>query len=316
MAQPAAPTGPDLMVYVHAFRRHWLMAVGIGLLCAAIVGPAVWFRRRGQVHGQFLSPRGHAGEADRFPTPTPAGSIDRDRFEIYKNTQQQLVLSRFVLIGRAPQAGGGQASRDSESRDGDPVDWLANRMSVSFPGKAEIMEVSMTRDDPRRSHGTGERGGRRLPERSGQCRAGPEAQRLSELDRAFVEKETDVRAKREDLKKMAEQLGTSDTETLTLKQKLALEELTIYRQEMAKMQFELRQLQSELAAQQAVLDGHRRRSTSTTPTWIMLVQNDPIARQLFIELGWRKMDQIVHEGRRRSGRKSNYADRFTNRTCR
>ena len=33
----------DLMAYLHAFRRHWLMALGIGLLCTAVVGPAVWF---------------------------------------------------------------------------------------------------------------------------------------------------------------------------------------------------------------------------------------------------------------------------------
>ena len=42
-AEPSGPTGPDLTAYLHAFRRHWLMGVGIGLLCAAIVGPAVWF---------------------------------------------------------------------------------------------------------------------------------------------------------------------------------------------------------------------------------------------------------------------------------
>ena len=64
--------------------------------------------------------------------------------------------------------------------------------------------------------------------------------RLNELDRAIVEKETEIRGKREDLKKLAETLGTSDTETLNMTQKLALEMLSLYRQELAKAQFEVR----------------------------------------------------------------------------
>ena len=34
---------PDLTVYLHAVRRHWLLSLGIGLLCAGIAGPAVYF---------------------------------------------------------------------------------------------------------------------------------------------------------------------------------------------------------------------------------------------------------------------------------
>jgi succinoglycan biosynthesis transport protein ExoP len=134
-------------------------------------------------------------------------------------------------------------------------------------------------------------------------------QRLSELDRAFIEKETEIRAKREDLKKLAEQLGTSDTETLTLKQKLALEELTIYRQEMAKVQFEARHLQGALAAQQALLKGIDTIDVTDADVEI-LVRSDPIARQLFVELGWRKIDQVYTEGAVVAGARSHYADRY------
>ena len=41
-ALASRPAGPDLTIYVHALRRHWLLSLGIGLLCAAILGPAVY----------------------------------------------------------------------------------------------------------------------------------------------------------------------------------------------------------------------------------------------------------------------------------
>ena len=65
LTEPAEPPAMDLMAYVHGLRRHWLMALGIGLLCAAAVGPAVWFAVGARVHGQLLSSRGNARQAHR-----------------------------------------------------------------------------------------------------------------------------------------------------------------------------------------------------------------------------------------------------------
>ena len=46
LAQPAGVggmLGPELMVFLHAFRRHWLLSLGIGLVSAVGVGLAAWF---------------------------------------------------------------------------------------------------------------------------------------------------------------------------------------------------------------------------------------------------------------------------------
>ena len=52
---------------------------------------------------------------------------------------------------------------------------------------------------------------------------------------------------------------------------------------------------SELAAQQALLKSHD--ATDVTDADLeMALQNDPVARQLFVELGWRKLDQVYMEG--------------------
>ena len=116
--------------------------------------------------------------------------------------------------------------------------------------------------------------------------------------------------KREDLKKLAETLGTTDTDTLNVKQKLALELLSIFRQDLARTQFEVRKMQSELAAQMAMLKSVDSAEMSTDSDVELAVQNDPIARQLFMELGWRKMEQIYTAGAVASNAKTQYADRY------
>lgn len=309
LMQPLAQAGnPDVMVYVHAFRRHWLMALGIGLLCAAIAGPAVWFGVGAKyVASSYLRV---AMQEKSIAFVEGGQGVNKESFEIYKSTQQQLVLSRFVLMAalRKPEVVK-LASIQDEQENGDPVSWLAKRMSVSYPGKAEFMEVSLAREDANECTTLVRAVVDAYMTEVVNAERDQKRQRLSELDRAYVEKETEIRSKREDLKKLAEQLGTSDTETLTLKQKIALEELTIYRQEMAKNQFELRRFQGELAAQKAILKSLESVDISDADVDLM-VQSDPIARQLFIQLGWRKMDQVYTESAVVAGAKSRYAERF------
>ena len=308
MQPPAQAGNPDVMVYVHAFRRHWLMALGIGLLCAAIAGPAVWFGVGAKyVASSYLRV---AMQETSIAFVEGGQGVNKESFEIYKSTQQQLVLSRFVLMAALrKQEVAKLASIQDEQENGDPVTWLAQRISVSYPGKAEFMEVSLAREDPSECMTLVRAVVDAYMTEVVNAERDKKRQRLSELDRAYVEKETEIRGKREDLKKLAEQLGTSDTETLTLKQKIALEELTIYRQEMAKNQFELRRFQGELAAQKAILKNLESVDISDADVDLM-VQSDPIARQLFIQLGWRKMDQVYTESAVAPGAKSRYAERF------
>ncbi len=308
MQPPVSAGNPEAMVFVHAFRRHWLMALGIGLLCAAIAGPAVWFGVGAKYVASSYLRVSMQEKSIAFENGSQA--VNKEAFEIYKSTQQQLVLSRFVLMAalRRPEVAKLACIQD-EQDNGDPVTWLAKRMSVTYPGKAEFMEVSLTRDDANACTTLVRAVVDAYMTEVVNAERDQKRQRLSELDRAYVEKETEIRSKREDLKKLAEQLGTSDTETLTLKQKLVLEELTLYRQEMAKNQFELRRFQGELAAQKAILKNLESVDIANAEVDLM-VQSDPIARQLFIQLGWRKMDQVYTEGAVVEGAKSRYAERF------
>jgi len=182
-----------------------------------------------------------------------AATTDRDRFEIYKNTQQQLVTSRFVLLAalRNPAVAKLPVIRREQEKH-DPVAWLQRHICVHFPGKAELMEVSIALGDPQEAATLVNAVVEAYLHEVVNSEIDQRRIRLSELDRAVGEKEQEVRMKREELKKLAAQLGTSDTGALSLKQKLLLEDLQSARQESAHMQSELRRMKSDLASQKAV----------------------------------------------------------------
>jgi hypothetical protein len=175
-------------------------------------------------------------------------------YDLYKNTQRQLLKSRYVLLAalRKPEVVKLPAVQ-METQKSDPVRWLEGVVKVEFPGDAEIMTVSVARSDPNEAVTLARAVVDAYLTEVVNAERDQKRQRLSELDRAYVEKKTEVIAKCEDLEKLAEQLGVSDTGALTLKQRLVLEKLAIYRQEMAAIQAKLRGLKGDLAVQKASL---------------------------------------------------------------
>ena len=237
----------------------------------------------------------------RFETPTVAGAtpggaqaIDPpDRFEIYKATQQQLLVSRFVLaaalrdreVAKLP-------SIRREQRTGDPVRWIKGQLRVTFPGDAEIMEVSLTAENPEEAATLVKAVVDAYLHEFVNTDVDRRRLRLAELDRAVSEKEQDIRARREELKKLATELGTSTTENLTLRQKLVLEELSLYRQELRKMQTDLRVATGRLAVQKTSLTADIEEIDASDPAVESVARTDPIAREVFMELGWLRADKL------------------------
>jgi len=307
LMQPAAPAAADLTVYLHALRRHWLMAIGIGLLVAAILGPAVWFGLGAKYTASAVLRIAMQEKPIAFVMDT---SPDKDRFEIYKSTQQQLVTSRFVILAALRNPAVAQMSSIRyQQEQGDPVAWLQKRLSVNFPGKAELMEVNLTRDNPDEACILVREVVESYLREVVNAELDQKRQRLSELDRAFTEKEQEIRSRRETLKKLASELGTSATEALTTKQKFLVDELGIDRQDLARLQAELRRARGDLAAQQAVLKSVETVDISDADV-DNVMQSDPIGRELFVELGWKRLDQLYMENAVVKGASSLYVERY------
>jgi polysaccharide biosynthesis transport protein len=228
-------------------------AIPVAALCAALLSGC----SENGLGGKYTSTSTlRVSRQTPFIVYPPAHQDSEKEYDVYKKTQAELVKGRFVLLAalRKPEVAKLPAVQ-RECKSGDDVKWLKGLVKVEFPGDAELMTVSVTTGDPQESVALARAVVDAYLTEVVNVERDRKRVRLSELDRAFVENETDVRCKTEDLKKLAEQLGTSDSGTLTLKQQLALEELTIYRQEMAKIQHELGHARGELAARKASLKG-------------------------------------------------------------
>ncbi|MGO8747647.1 MAG: polysaccharide biosynthesis tyrosine autokinase [Thermoguttaceae bacterium] len=241
MNPPVASSGLD--AYLHAFRRHWLVTILVGLLCAAIAAPAVWFGYKPQFSAVSSLHIASNQQAILFTSPDHTATV----FEIYKSTQQQYLKSRFVLtaaLRNKPEF----ASFSVFRGEPDEVDWLGRNLSVEYPGNSEIMNVSLR--------------GANAEEVSALVNAvveaymtevvskeqGQRAERLSQLDRLYADTENDWRSKRSQMRTLAERLGTGERETLTLQQQIALQQSSACRTELTAIHLKCMRSKAELQA--------------------------------------------------------------------
>jgi succinoglycan biosynthesis transport protein ExoP len=277
--------GVDLKTYLYAFRRHWVLALGMGLLVSAIVGPLVWFGIGAQFTANAFLRVSYEEKSLVFSSGQRPYEAE---FEIFKNTQMQLIQNRFVISAAFRKKPELNRLSIIKKQD-DPISWLMNNITVSFPGKAEVMEIKLRAYDPMEARDIVTAVVDAYMSEVVDYERDQRRQRISELDRFYSEKDAEVRYKRHELKQLAEQLGTAETETLSLKQKLTLEELSSYRQELVRSQFEVGRLRSELAARYAELQTVEKLDISDIECE-MFAQNDPELKDLKQEIILRKKD--------------------------
>ncbi len=291
-----------ILPFVHSFRRHWLAASALGSLCAVIASLVVWVvmpaRFTATAFLQIsLSDESLLGQNRTY--------VNEQEFTIRKSTQLGIIQSPFVLLralGRDEIK-----SLPVVKEQADPLAWLTGKISVSFPNKAEIMQVSLTTDGAKQSAdivtAVVEEYYQEVVERE---RKKKENQ-LSKLQTVYGEKDNELRKKRNELKSLAENLGAAESETLNLKQRLVLEELTTFRQEWVRSQSDLGRLKNELAAQKALLAAAQ--NMTPTPTECQqYAANDPKLKLLAEDIAYQEMNQQSAKDVIAPGTKSTFAN--------
>ncbi|MGH7139272.1 MAG: polysaccharide biosynthesis tyrosine autokinase, partial [Pirellulales bacterium] len=246
----------DLRALWHGFRRRWVLAIALGILGSAVASAAGWF---------LLEPEFTASGYLRIASTEPrlvnltanTGSASAE-FEIYKRTQKELILGRYVLNTalRSPEAAKIPRVHDHL----DPVAWLARQLRVDFPGNAEILTISMSGESPEElatlvnAVVTAYQNEVVLVEKN------QRREKMITLEAVAREAEEKSRQGRATLKGLAERLGTGDSQALTLKQQIALQRYATMLGEQTRVQIELMQTELALAttkAKQESADGPR-----------------------------------------------------------
>ncbi len=257
-------TATDVMTFFHAFRRNWLLAMALGVCFSTAAGLAVWFGMGARYTAEAYIQLHYQKEAMVFASNNQTVESE---YELFKNTQMQYVSSNFVLAAALHKPEDSPISRlPILKSQRDPVQWLMKKLSVSFPLKGEVMKVEMTTNNAEEANKIVSAVVDAYKSEVVDSEMNKRRDRVSELERLYTDKDQEVRNRRNDLKLLAEQLGAAETENLNLKQKLTLEELALYRNQLAQRDFEVGRLRSELASRQAELQSRAKLPMYRTPS--------------------------------------------------
>ncbi len=238
--------GSDPAVYLHAVRRHWFFGLVIGIALAVAVGASTW----------FLMPKSYTATAlievsmrdDVLVFPERSYSAQQE-YQVFKETQAQLLKSPFVLMAalRKPEI---IALSIVEREKADPIIWLQDELHVSFPGESAIMRVSLSDNDPKEVAKIVQAIVDAYISEIVENDRSMKHRKLADLGNVLARKEQEIRKRRTTLKRLADELGTSDKGTLSLKMQFALQQLNVYRNQLTQVQIELRRGNAQLKATQ------------------------------------------------------------------
>ena len=295
---------PDITVFLHAFRRHWLLAIGAGLGCALVVGLAVYLII-GEQFTAFSSISISA--ADPKVIGMEQQNLNKDYYDAYKATQEQKLLSRAVMIRALRNK---RELNNYLKRYEDPVEWLTKKVGVNFLGKSELMIVSLTIRDPDMACALVKAVVDSYKIEVVDVEKDAKQRRFNQVSDACVEKEDDIRKKREELKKIASEAGNADTESLTQRMRHAYDELNMLMNQAAGMHTKWAEARSEYEACKELLKSVDKMEVPAADL-DALIHADPVAGPLAQQVAGLKMELERNKMSQRPGVHSSFIDQLT-----
>jgi capsular exopolysaccharide synthesis family protein len=128
---------PNPIELMHAVRRRWPLAVGLGTAVGVLAAAIVWFLMPIRYEAYAL-----LRVAEKTGGVLTKANEGADAFAIFKRTQVQYILSGPVLRGTVREPSIGRLSMVKE-HDDDPVSWLNSEMILDYPDDAEILRVAI-----------------------------------------------------------------------------------------------------------------------------------------------------------------------------
>ncbi len=141
-AQNVLRGGMDANTFLHALRRRWMLALGMGMVIGAGAAIALW----------FIFPESSSATA-LFEIRQEQESIIHDAtqrstqdYEILKKTQLAKLKSKFLLTTAIRDPG--IASLSILASATDKEEWLQEHLDVEFPQNGEILSISLSGSPP------------------------------------------------------------------------------------------------------------------------------------------------------------------------
>jgi polysaccharide biosynthesis transport protein len=285
---PALSAGPDLGGLLRALGRRWLLAAFLGTLLAGGVAAAAWY---------FLPIRYTAYSQLRIAMTPPwlvvrnaDTSEGRGEFLTYQRTQAAWIKNYFVLSAALQREEVKNLPMVREQPE--PLTWLADELKVDFQEGSEIVTVSLIGNDPSEVVTLVKAVTQTYLDKIVNMERESRRARLAELNDIYEKSVEKLRAQRNSHRKLAETLGTSDSQALTQKQ---VNLLALF----GEKQRQHGQVETELMKARARLESYKaREKTVTEPTLPASMLNealeaDLVGRQLLTRLS--QLQDLVTE---------------------
>lgn len=236
---PALSAGPDAMKLLKALQRRWLLAVGLGLILGGAAAVGAWYgltpphTATAQVHISFVRPR------------VGSDPVESQReFAVFQKLQANQIKSRAVLT---------EAIKRDEMRayvleyaGPDPILWLQDELKVEFQEGSEVMTLSMSGRDPSKVVTVLNAILAAYMQVVVDKEKDQRSRRLEDLEKIVTENSDALQKKVNDMRGLAERLGTGESAAAVQKQVALLGLLTEKKRQQASLQFDLLRLNTRL----------------------------------------------------------------------
>jgi capsular exopolysaccharide synthesis family protein len=249
LGKPDSATALTPMALLRALRRRQLLALGVAILLAITGGLAAFrfvpakYKAQARLHVSAQPPK----VSLLFQTvESQEGGADYRR---YQSTQQQIISSAMVLNTALQDK---KVSRYRMIREQiDPVGWLKDQLKVDFVSGSEIMEISLSGDDPDEIAGVINAVKKAYMDEVVNFDKKLRSERHVKLRNIKERYAAALKEHRASLKDLAKKAGSDDRGTLALKQQLEMEHLHTVQGELFAIQRDKRKTEALIKALRA-----------------------------------------------------------------
>ncbi|MCI0740948.1 MAG: polysaccharide biosynthesis tyrosine autokinase, partial [Gemmataceae bacterium] len=240
IAPPSVLTAPPTpLALLVALKRRWLLALTLGLLGAAIGAAVAWYmlpvswRSRTLLHIASMRPFLVFDNAEA-----------RADFANYQRSQLALVRSRLVLNAalRDPEVAG----LEIVQKQVNPVEWLEKELIVDVSIGPEILSIAMVGHQPdsmnKLVNAVRVAYTKEILDKERRTRS----DRIRQLEELYKDYDKTLRVKRDNLKQLAETLGSKQSKNQEFKLKSHYAELEKLQNDLVSLQSQARKFQIEL----------------------------------------------------------------------
>ncbi|HEY7159394.1 MAG TPA: polysaccharide biosynthesis tyrosine autokinase [Gemmataceae bacterium] len=266
-------SSPDMMAYVQALRRHWVVAAALGGTLALVAAAASWF---------LLSPKYIAFGKVRvaFEPPNMTGSLPGGHgdFLTYLKTQSNLIMSRPVITSALKSEEVKRLNLEA-LLGGDPVQFIDKELKVEFQDNNELLTITLGTNDSRVSLALVKAIIDSYMKDVVYAERKEREERVANLDKAFNSAKAELKSKQEALNRMASESTSTDPALQMIQLSDLQSQIRESRNQQSNIAYELAKAEADLATHEERMEAVKEMAVSPAAVETHL-KSDPKAQAL------------------------------------